>query len=241
MGVNNSRVPPRAVPLIQDLPAEDRPRERLLRNGGSALSDVELLAVLLRTGRPGASVLEVARDLLRSTGGLAGLISSNGNLLRQRGVGAVKASSILAAVELGRRLVRSSVVNRDLLDEPGAVARFVQLRYASLDQEIMGALYLDVRNRLIAESDIYRGTIFRTAVEPRAIMKEALLHSAFGLILFHTHPAGDPAPSCEELNGRTLAVSYGRKATLTFSEPGFAPLPGFSRHTDSGTGLSAGL
>jgi DNA repair protein RadC len=108
---------------------------------------------LLRTGRPGASVLDVARDLLRSTGGLAGLISSNGNLLRQRGVGAVKASSVLAAVELGQRLVRAKVVDRDLLDQPAAVARFVQLRYGSQDQEIMGALYLDVRNRLIAESD----------------------------------------------------------------------------------------
>ncbi len=127
------------------------------------------------------------------------MISSNGNLLRQRGVGDVKAATLLAAVELGQRLARARVVDREILSHPAAIANYVSLRYVSDDQEILGALYLDVRNRLIAESDIFRGTLSRAAVEPRAIMKQALLHSASGIILFHTHPSGDPAPSPEDL------------------------------------------
>ncbi len=154
---------------------------------------------MLRTGRPGASALEVARDLLRSTGGLAGLISSNGNVLRQRGVGDVKAATLLAAIELGHRMVRARVVNREILNQPAAVANYVSMRYVSDDQEVLGALYLDVRNRLIAESDIFRGTLSRVAVEARAIMKQALLKNACAIIMFHTRPSGDPAPSAEEL------------------------------------------
>ncbi len=88
---------------------------------------------------------------------------------------------------------------RDLLDRPDAVASYLGLRYSQGDQEKMGALYLDVRNRLIGESEVYRGTLSRAAVEPRAIMKEALLFSASGYVLFHTHPSGDPSPSAEDL------------------------------------------
>ncbi len=88
---------------------------------------------------------------------------------------------------------------RDLLDRPDAVASYLSLRYAQEDQEVMGALYLDVRNRLILESDIYRGTLSRAAVEPRTIIKQGLLCSASGFILFHTHPSGDPSPSAEDL------------------------------------------
>ncbi len=189
----------RPAPFLRDLPAGDRPRQRLLRKGGAALSDVELVAVLLRTGCRGASAVEVARDLLNETGGLAGLLSANGNLLQQRGVGDVKAATVLAAVELGCRLARQTLTEGDLLDRPSAVANYLMLRYPDQDQEVMGVLLLDVRNRLIAEGDVFRGTLSRTAVEPRAILKAALMKSASGIILFHTHPSGDPNPSAEDL------------------------------------------
>lgn len=184
---------------IKALPAEDRPREKLLRSGAAALSDAELIAVLLRTGRPGLSAIEMGQELLSERGGLVGLLRDGGVTLRRRGIGEAKAATLLAAVELGRRLARARMPRRDLLDRPDAVASYLSLRYVQPDQEVMGALYLDVRNRLIAESDIYRGTLSRAAVEPRVILKEGLLRSASGIVLFHTHPSGDPSPSAEDL------------------------------------------
>ncbi len=184
---------------MKSIPAEDRPRERLLRCGSAALSDSELLAVLLRTGRKGRSAVAMARDLLAEHGGLSGLLNASPAGLRRPGLAAAKAATLLAAVEVGRRLARAQVDRRRLLDQPSVVAAYLALRYCAPDQEVMGALFLDVRHRLIAESDIFRGTLRRAAVEPRAILKEALLTSASGLILFHTHPSGDPSPSAEDL------------------------------------------
>ncbi len=191
---------PTSTTLLKNLPAHERPRERLLHAGGAALSDAELLAVLLRTGRPGMSAIEMGQELIAERGGLGGLLLTDPAKLRRPGLGAAKSATLLAAIELGRRLARVRMPRRDLLDRPDAVASYLGLRYAQEDQEVMGALYLDVRNRLIAESDIYRGTLSRAAVEPRAILKEGLLHSASGFILFHTHPSGDPSPSAEDLS-----------------------------------------
>ncbi len=195
--------------LLKRLPAAERPRERLLRSGGATLSDTELVAVLLRTGRPGQSVIEMAHQILAERGGLAGLMSSEAVHLKRRGLGGAKAASLLAAIELGRRMVHAEMHHRELLDHPGAVAKYIGLRYNSEDQEVMGALFLDVRNRLISESDVFRGTLSRAAVEPRAIMKQGLLCSASGIILFHTHPSGDPSPSAEDLAFTRRMVAVG--------------------------------
>jgi DNA repair protein RadC len=200
---------PAPASLLKRLPAGDRPRERLLRSGASVLSDAELLAVLLRIGRPGLSALEMGRELLDERGGLAGLMGADKSALRRRGLGAAKAATLLAAIELGRRLARTQISRSDPMDRPEAVADYLMLRYGSRDQEVMGALHLDVRNRLIAEGEIYRGTLSRTVVEPRAILKEALLRSASGIILFHTHPSGDPSPSVEDLAFTRRMVNAG--------------------------------
>lgn len=197
---SNSKTPkPESPSLLKRIPISDRPRERLLRSGGGALSDAEVVAVLLRVGRPGLSALEMAREVLSECGGLAGLLTAGLSQLRRRGLGEAKAAAVLAAVELGRRLARAQIHRGENLDHPAAVAEYLMLRYPPGDQEVMGALYLDIRNRLVAEGDIYRGTLSRAAVEPRAILKTGLLSSASGLILFHTHPSGDPAPSVEDL------------------------------------------
>lgn len=185
--------------LIRELPPEERPRERLLVSGEAALSDAELLAVLLRTGRRGASALDLARELLREAGGLEGLPGLAPLALRRRGVGPAKAAAVRAAVELGRRLARAQLPERDPLGHPAAVARYLALRYGLPDQEVMGALYVDTRNRLLGERELFRGTLSRAAAEPRAILKEGLLRGAAGVILFHTHPSGDPSPSAEDL------------------------------------------
>jgi DNA repair protein RadC len=185
--------------LIREMAEDERPRERLLRSGGSALSDAELVAILLRTGRRGASAVEVARGLLEERGGLAALASSGYAAIRRSGLGPAKAATLLAALEVGRRLARGEVPERAPLTHPAAVARYLLLRFGVSDQEVMGTLLLDARNRLLAEREIYRGTLNRAAVEPRAILKEALLRGAGALILFHTHPSGDPSPSVEDL------------------------------------------
>ncbi len=198
----NGNGKPGAAPAAygQGLSDDEHPRQRLLHRGPESLSNAELLAVLFRTGRPGASALESARDLLRQIGGLIGLMNADDSLQFLRGVGQGKASTLLAAVELGRRLAKARFDGREILDHPAVVAEYLSLRYSRRDQEIMGALFLNTRNRLIAESEIFRGTLSRTVVEPRAILKEALLRSASSLILFHTHPSGDPAPSVEDLD-----------------------------------------
>ncbi len=190
---------PRVAASIRELPPHDRPRERLLREGGTALTDTELVAVLLRTGCAGVSALDLGRDLLAAAGGLAGLATLDGGSLPRRGLGAAKAAGLLAALELARRVARAELPDRLPLGNPEAVARYLLLRYAERDQEVMGALFLDVRNRLLGEAELYRGTLARAAVEPRAILKQALLRSAAGVLLFHTHPSGDPSPSAEDL------------------------------------------
>lgn len=188
-----------AASMIRELPRAERPRERLLDHGSHTLSDAELLAVLLRTGRPGMSALEMARELLQEWGSLSGLQAARPSALRRRGLGTAKAATLMAALELGRRLARAELPERRLMNRPSEVAQYLALRYCSLAQEVMGALFMDTRNRLIEERELFRGTLCRAAVEPRLILKEGLLRDAAGILLFHTHPSGDPSPSAEDI------------------------------------------
>ena len=185
--------------LIREMPEDERPRERLLAVGGAALSDAELVALLLRSGHPGCSALQMAGTLLREHGGLAGLVGVPVTGLRRFGLGDAKAAALLAAVELARRLARQQLPARQPLARPAEVARYLVLRYQQRDQEVMGALFLDVRHGLIADREIFRGTLHRAAVEPREILKECLARGAAGFALFHTHPSGDPTPSAEDV------------------------------------------
>lgn len=184
---------------FRDMPKEERPRERLLAHGSETLSDAELLAVLLRTGRPGLPVLDLARELLDEWGGLSGLPGATFSDLRREGLAGAKAAAVLAAVEIGRRLAWQEVPERRLMGRPEAVASYLQLRYGRREQEVMGALFLDSRHRLLGQQEFFRGTLYRASVEPRAIMKAALARGAASLVLFHTHPSGDPSPSAEDL------------------------------------------
>jgi DNA repair protein RadC len=191
---------PSASSLKMELAAGDRPRERLLREGAAALADDELLAVLIRIGRPGASAVRLGAELLRDFGGLAGLLDANAFTLQALGLGPAKKASLLAAVEIGRRLARLELLReRDPLRSTAEVVRYLALGYRQRDQEVMGALFLDSRNRLMGHRELFRGTLDRAAVEPREILKECLLRGAAGVILFHTHPSGDPSPSAEDI------------------------------------------
>lgn len=182
-----------------ELAADERPRERLLEHGAGGLAESELLAILLRTGRRGQSAVELARELLARHGGLAGVAEQRPDTLGCPGLGPAKRATVLAAIEIGRRLARAELPERYPLDRPQSVARYLGLRYEVSGQEIMGALYLDTRNRLLHDDAVYRGTLSRAAVEPRALIKIGLNRDAAGMILFHTHPSGDPTPSVEDL------------------------------------------
>jgi DNA repair protein RadC len=184
--------------LIREIPATDRPRERLLDQGSGALTDVELIAVLLRTGKVGCSALQMAGELLKDSAGLSGLLGLSAPALRRSGIGPAKAAALLAAIEIGRRLAREEIGEREPIAGPRDVVRYLSLRYGVRDQEVMGALFLDARKRLLGDSEIYRGTLSRALVEPREVLKECLLRGAAAVVLFHTHPSGDASPSAED-------------------------------------------
>jgi DNA repair protein RadC len=183
--------------LVLALP-EEEPRERLLSRGAQALSDAELLSVLLGLGRPDASALDLAFEVLREQGSLAALIGVSPSVLRHRGLDDLQVAALLANLELACRLVRSEIPDREPITAAQQVAQYIWLRYSVRDQEVVGVLLVDARCHLIAERAVYRGTFNRTAVEPREILKEALLRGAAGVIVFHTRPSGDPTPGVED-------------------------------------------
>ena len=185
---------------IRDLPLEERPRERLARAGRAALSGEELVALLLGSGARGESALDCARRLLAKNGGLTGLAGMTGSeLAREKGVGRARASALEAAIEIGRRLASETLPARDLFNEPALVKEYLRRTHGDGTQERTGALYLNARNRLLRDdAEIYRGTLDRAVVEPRELLKRALLVNAAALIVYHNHPSGDPSPSRED-------------------------------------------
>jgi DNA repair protein RadC len=226
----------RALFRISDLPSDERPRERLARLGAAALSGEELLALLLGSGIRGESALDSARRILAAHGGFAGLAGLSGSeLRRERGVKTARGAVIQAALEIGRRLAAESLSGRDLLNEPSLVKDFLRRARGEGTQERTGALYLNARNRLLRDDpEIYRGTLDRAVVEPREILKRALLANAAGVILYHNHPSGDPSPSREdrEFTRRLAAAAesvglrlldhivVGREGCVSFREAG---------------------
>ena len=182
--------------LIADLPVDERPRERLQRHGAHTLSDAELLAILLGSGLRGKNAIQLARELLcDGIGSLAGFDAER--IAKSAGVGPAKATRIVAAFELGRRLAVAS-------DEPAAYddavfGRALISRYAHQPQEHLGALFLDSRQRVLRQRELYVGTVSRALVSTRDVIRYALEANAVGVVLFHNHPSGDPSPSAEDL------------------------------------------
>lgn len=185
---------------ILDLPFHERPRERLSRLGPAALSSEELLSLLLGSGSRGESALDRARRLLALHGGLAGLAALSGaELRRQKGIKQARGAAIEAALEIARRLATETLGGRDLFNEPALVKESLRRSQGDGTQERTGALYLNARNRLLKhDPEIYRGTLDRAVVEPRELLKRALLANAAALIVYHNHPSGDPTPSRED-------------------------------------------
>jgi DNA repair protein RadC len=184
---------------LDHLPKSSRPREKLLAQGPSALSDAELLALLLRTGLAGRSVLQMAQDLLDRLGGVAGLLHADEKTLKQvKGLGPAKRSELLAVREIARRALAQSLAERPAMNQPEQVADYLRLKLAALPHETFAVLFLDSQGRLIAMEELFRGTLAHTAVHPREVVLRALHHGAASVILAHNHPSGVAEPSRQD-------------------------------------------
>jgi len=184
---------------IRDWPAAERPRERLVQHGAGALSDAELLAIFLRTGLPGKSAVDLARDLVnhfQHKGGLTALAAASPKELSQLpGIGPAKAAQLAATLELTRRALAGSLKSRDSLASPQVVRDWLRLSLGNLQHEVFVALWLDAQNRLIATEELFRGTLTQTSVYPREVVKSALAQNAGAVIFAHNHPSGLAEPS----------------------------------------------
>ncbi len=196
---------------MKSLAPHDRPREKLDRLGPTGLGDNELLAVILGHGHRAASAIEVANTVLEAVGGLHGLTrQSRTDLGRLRGVGQVKASQILAAVELGRRTLSRPPAERSRLTSPRDVAAYLLPSFGARAVEQFGILLLDTKHRVLKTALLSVGTLDASLVHPREVFREAAAGGASAIVLFHNHPSGDPTPSTEDAALTRRLVEAGR-------------------------------
>lgn len=187
------------------------PRERLLQRGPSALSDAELLAVILRTGAEGQPAVEVAGELLERLGGLGGLLAAYpAELLQHKGVGPAKAAQLLAVVELARRLARLGGEPRPVIGSPADVFDLLALELARQDREQFVVILLDTRHQVLDVHRVSVGELNRTPVHPREVFKPAIRLSSAAVVLAHNHPSGDPTPSQEDRHLTQRLAEAGR-------------------------------
>jgi DNA repair protein RadC len=182
--------------VIKDIPPDARPREKLLRQGPAALADAELVALLLRTGLKGISVLQLAQSLLDEFGGLAGLLHAGAaDLKRIKGLGPAKRAEVAAVIELARRSLHQRLAERPAFEAPEGVREYLRLHLSTRDHEVFAVLFLDAQHRLLQFDEMFRGTLTQTSVYPREVVRRALALNAAAVILAHNHPSGVAEPS----------------------------------------------
>jgi DNA repair protein RadC len=202
---------------VKDLPKALQPREKFDRLGAENLSEVDLLALILRTGTKGMNVVELAETLLLKYGSLSALCRASMIELQDiHGIGKEKAKILKAALEMGRRLVQESVGENPRVSSPEEAAAVLRERARGLDREVFWVLLLDIKSRLmVPPCEVSKGTLNSSLVHPREIFKPAIQHSAANVILAHNHPSGDPSPSAQDIKitrklieaGRTLEIA----------------------------------
>jgi DNA repair protein RadC len=195
---------------LLDLPADARPREKLLSRGSAALSDTELLALLLRTGMAGKDVFALAQELIDGFGGIAGLLHAGADDLRKvKGLGGpAKRAELLAVLELARRAMAQQLRERQVFSSPEGVKQYLQLHLARQPHEMFAVMFLDAQNRLIELEVMFRGTLTQTSVYPREIVLRALQRHAASVVLAHNHPSGTVHPSrADEALTQTLKAA----------------------------------
>ncbi len=193
---------------IKDLPSDARPREKLLARGPQALSDVELLAIVLRTGMAGKTVFQLSQELLGPEG-MAGLLNASvASLQAVKGLGPAKQAELLAVFEIARRALSQRLKDRTVFHTPDAVKHYLQLQLAHKNHEVFAVLFLDNQNRMLAMEELFRGTLSQTSVYPREVVMRALHHQAAAVVLSHNHPSGSVQPSrADEHLTQTLKAS----------------------------------
>lgn len=194
---------------LKDLPADQRPREKLLARGAAALADTELLALLLRTGLKGQGVFALADMVLKLYGGFAGLLNAEPETLKQiKGLGPAKRAELLAVTEMARRALEQQMQEAPVFDAPQKVKDYVALHLAGREQEVFAVLFLDGQHRLLKLEEMFRGTLTQTSVYPREVVRRALLLNAGALIFAHNHPSGLAEPSrADEYLTQTLRTA----------------------------------
>lgn len=221
--------------LLKDLPHAARPREKLLARGAGALSDAELLALLLRSGIPGKNVLMLAQELVDRFGGVAGLLHTPAEALKSiKGLGPAKRSELVAVLELSRRALVQQLTQKPLFNTPQAVRDYLQLQLGARSYEVFAVLFLDSQHRLIELEEMFRGTLTQTSVYPREVVKRCLALNAAAVIFAHNHPSGiaEPSQADQRLTQRLKAALgtvdirvldhfvVGEAEALSFSERG---------------------
>jgi DNA repair protein RadC len=185
---------------LKELPADERPRERLKLRGASSLSDSDLIAILLNTGTVGLTVTDLAQRLIVEQGGLRGLQRLEvAELARIRGVGDAKAVRLKAALELGRRLAVFNPDQRPQISSPDDIVTLVQLEMAALAQEQLRVVLLDTKNRVLAMRTVYQGSVNAAQIRVAEVFRDAIRHNAVAVVAIHNHPSGDPTPSAADV------------------------------------------
>lgn len=186
---------------IREWPLDERPREKLLARGAGSLSDAELLAVFLGSGVRGRNVLDLSRGLLATFGSLRKLLEADREaFLGELGLGPVKYGQLQALLEIGRRHLATTIERESAMDSPAVVRRYLKSMLRHESSEVFGCLFLDTKHRPLGFEVLFRGTINRTAVYPREVVRRALTHNAAALILCHNHPSGNSEPSQDDVH-----------------------------------------
>ncbi|KFL36107.1 RadC family protein [Arenimonas donghaensis] len=184
---------------LQDWPEQERPREKLLARGAGSLSDAEVLALLVGTGRQGTHAVAMARRLLAEAGGLRGLLDQPAErLARLPGIGIARACRLAAVVELGHRHLAQDLARGEALTDPAKAGDYLTRRLRALPYEVFACLFLDTRHRVIAFEELFRGTLDGAEVHPREVVQRCLAHHAAAVILGHNHPSGCTEPSAAD-------------------------------------------
>jgi len=197
--------------MIRDLPQAERPRERLKNYGAASLSNVELTAVLLRTGVEGESVLNLATRLLTGFKGLSGMARASFNeLCREKGISEAKACQLLAALELGRRLTSLQPEDRPVISNPRDVANLLMGEMGFLEQEHLRVVLLNTRNQVLGISEVYVGNVSGAVIRAAEVLRPAVRENCPSIILVHNHPSGDPTPSADDVRVTEQIVEAGK-------------------------------
>ena len=186
---------------ITDLPENERPRERLLKYGADALSNGELLAIILRTGTMGENIISLSNRIIKECGGLNGLLSSSSEeFMNLNGIGEAKAAQLLALAEISKRFKTFKAGEEYKISQPKDAAELVMENMRYLKQEYLKLLMLNTKNVVIAVKDVSIGSLNSSIVHPREVFCEAIKKSSASIIICHNHPSGDPTPSNEDIN-----------------------------------------